>query len=35
VEIAPPPPSGVLGYSVAADNTNVNSGVEAYSFAAL
>jgi cobalt-zinc-cadmium resistance protein CzcA len=28
VEIAPPPPSGVLGYSVAEDNTNVNSGVE-------
>lgn len=28
VEIAPPPPSGVLGYTVTADSTNVNNGVE-------
>jgi cobalt-zinc-cadmium resistance protein CzcA len=28
VEIAPPPPSGVLGYTVANDSVNVNSGVE-------
>lgn len=28
VEIAPPPPSGVLGYTVADDSTNVNNGVE-------
>lgn len=28
VEIAPPPPSGVLGYTVAADKINVNNGVE-------
>jgi cobalt-zinc-cadmium resistance protein CzcA len=28
VEIAPPPPSGVLGYTVDEDKTNVNSGVE-------
>lgn len=28
VEITPPPPSGVLGYTVTADSTNVNSGVE-------
>jgi len=28
VEIAPPPPSGVLGYTVADENVNVNNGVE-------
>lgn len=28
VETAPPPPGGVLGYSVTAENINVNSGVE-------
>ncbi|PJJ83859.1 efflux RND transporter permease subunit [Mucilaginibacter auburnensis] len=28
VEITPPPPSGVLGYTVNADKVNVNSGVE-------
>src|SRR6478735_7600295 len=28
VEIAPPPPSGVLGYTVADEKKNVNSGVE-------
>lgn len=28
VEIAPPPPSGVLGYTVAEDSVNVNNGVE-------
>jgi len=28
VEIAPPPPSGVLGYSVTEEGINVNSGVE-------
>ena len=28
VEITPPPPSGVLGYSVTKDSVNVNSGVE-------
>src|SRR6218665_381872 len=28
VETAPPPPSGVLGYSVSSDGVNVNSGVE-------
>jgi cobalt-zinc-cadmium resistance protein CzcA len=28
VEIAPPPPSGVLGYTVTKDSVNVNSGVE-------
>lgn len=28
VEIAPPPPSGVLGYTVAAESINVNNGVE-------
>lgn len=28
VEITPPPPSGVLGYTVTGDSTNVNSGVE-------
>ena len=28
VEIAPPPPSGVLGYTVADDSVNVNNGVE-------
>lgn len=28
VEIAPPPPSGVLGYTVAGGNVDVNNGVE-------
>ncbi|WP_374175255.1 efflux RND transporter permease subunit [Flavobacterium tructae] len=28
VEIAPPPPSGVLGYTIANEKVNVNSGVE-------
>lgn len=28
VEIAPPPPSGVLGYTVADEKVNVNNGVE-------
>jgi heavy metal efflux system protein len=28
VEIAPPPPSGVLGYTVTSDSINVNNGVE-------
>ncbi|OJX37639.1 MAG: cation transporter [Flavobacteriia bacterium 40-80] len=28
VEITPPPPSGVLGYTVTNDNINVNNGVE-------
>jgi cobalt-zinc-cadmium resistance protein CzcA len=28
VEITPPPPSGVMGYSVTKDSINVNSGVE-------
>jgi cobalt-zinc-cadmium resistance protein CzcA len=28
VEIAPPPPSGILGYTVTQDSVNVNSGVE-------
>lgn len=28
VEIAPPPPSGVLGYTVNSDSVNVNNGVE-------
>ena len=28
VEIAPPPPSGVLGYSIPDENTSVNNGVE-------
>jgi len=28
VEVTPPPPSGVLGYTVNADSVNVNSGVE-------
>jgi cobalt-zinc-cadmium resistance protein CzcA len=28
VEIAPPPPSGVLGYTVTGDSVNVNNGVE-------
>lgn len=28
VEITPPPPSGVLGYTVTKDSINVNSGVE-------
>lgn len=28
VEITPPPPSGVLGYTVADDSINVNNGVE-------
>lgn len=28
VEIAPPPPSGVLGYTVTDDSINVNNGVE-------
>lgn len=28
VEISPPPPSGVLGYTVTKDSTNVNNGVE-------
>jgi heavy metal efflux system protein len=28
VEIAPPPPSGVLGYTVSKDSVNVNNGVE-------
>ncbi|OHT45864.1 efflux RND transporter permease subunit [Flavobacterium tructae] len=28
VEIAPPPPSGVLGYTIADEKVNVNSGVE-------
>lgn len=28
VEITPPPPSGVLGYTVLKDSVNVNSGVE-------
>lgn len=28
VEITPPPPSGVLGYTVADENVNVNNGVE-------
>src|SRR5690625_3015184 len=28
VEIAPPPPSGVLGYSVPDENLDVNNGVE-------
>lgn len=28
VEIAPPPPSGILGYTVPAENLNVNNGVE-------
>ncbi len=28
VEIAPPPPSGVLGYTVTKDSVNVNNGVE-------
>ncbi len=28
VEIAPPPPSGVLGYSIPKENVSVNSGVE-------
>ena len=28
VEISPPPPSGVLGYTVTNDSTNVNNGVE-------
>jgi len=28
VEIAPPPPSGVLGYTVVDDNIDVNNGVE-------
>lgn len=28
VEIAPPPPSGVLGYTVTDDSVNVNNGVE-------
>ncbi len=28
VEVAPPPPSGVLGYTVTKENINVNSGVE-------
>ncbi len=28
VEIAPPPPSGVLGYTVADENIDVNNGVE-------
>lgn len=28
VEITPPPPSGVLGYTVTKDSLNVNSGVE-------
>ena len=28
VEIAPPPPNGVLGYTIAKDSINVNNGVE-------
>lgn len=28
VEIAPPPPSGVLGYSIPSENVDVNNGVE-------
>jgi len=28
VEIAPPPPSGVLGYTVTDDSVNVNNGIE-------
>lgn len=28
VEITPPPPSGILGYTIASENINVNSGVE-------
>lgn len=28
VEVAPPPPSGVLGYTVTDDSVNVNNGVE-------
>jgi len=28
VELAPPPPSGVLGYTVTSDSLNVNNGVE-------
>ncbi|HUH46490.1 MAG TPA: efflux RND transporter permease subunit, partial [Arenibacter sp.] len=28
VEIAPPPPSGVLGYTVPDENVNVNNGIE-------
>ena len=28
IEIAPPPPSGVMGYTIAEDHVNINNGVE-------